>query len=326
MLPEGFAVGHVSDREGATGCTVVLAPPDATAAGEVRGGGPGTRESDLLSPAAGAREVQAVVFCGGSAYGLAAADGVMRWLEERDRGYRTRLGTLVPLVPAAVVFDLPLGEPGARPDAAAGAAACDAATATPEVGSVGAGTGCAVGKLLGPLGWTKGGVGLAAEDVEGCRVTALAAVNAMGDVVAEDGSVLAGVRAEALAEAGFDDPPVARSGAFVPTVGLLRAGLVPELSPREATTLVCVMTDARLSKLDAWLLARAASTGIARAVDPAHTAVDGDAAFVLAAGDRQADPLVLAAVVPHVVAAAIRDGVRQATALAGCPAVRDVRV
>jgi L-aminopeptidase/D-esterase-like protein len=323
MLPEGFAVGHVSDREGATGCTVVLAPPDAAAAGEVRGGGPGTRESDLLSPAAGAREVQAVAFCGGSAYGLAAADGVMAWLEARNRGYRTRLGTLVPLVPAAVVFDLPLGDLGVRPDAAAGAAACDAATETPEAGSVGAGTGCAVGKVLGPFGWTKGGVGLATEEVEGCRVTALAVVNAMGDVVAEDGSVLAGVRADGLEPAGVAaDAP--RSGPFLRTVDLLRAGAVPELSPREATTLACVMTDARLSKLDAWLLARAASTGIARAIDPAHTAVDGDAAFVLAAGDGQADPLVLAAVVPHVVAAAIRDGVRQATSLTGCPALRDL--
>jgi L-aminopeptidase/D-esterase-like protein len=323
MLPDGFAVGHLSDREGATGCTVVLAPPGATAAGEVRGGGPGTRESDLLSPAAGAREVQAVLFCGGSAYGLAAADGVMAWLEARGRGYRTRLGTLVPLVPAAVVFDLPLGDPGARPGPDAGAAACDAATATPALGSVGAGIGCAVGKLLGPLGWTKGGVGLATEEVECCRVTALAVVNAVGDVLAEDGSVLAGVRSEALEAAGVT-APAGRSGPFVPTVDLLRAGAVPDLSAREATTLACVMTDARLSKVDAWLLARAASTGIGRAVDPAHTAVDGDASFVLAAGERDPDPLVLAAVVPHVVAAAIRDAVRQATSLAGCPAISDL--
>jgi L-aminopeptidase/D-esterase-like protein len=325
-LPDGFAVGHWSDPDGGTGCTVVLAPDGATASGEVRGGGPGTRESDLLSPAAGAREVQAVLFTGGSAFGLAAADGVVRWLEERGRGYRTRLGTLVPLVPAAVVFDLPLGDPGARPGPAAGAAACDAAGPDPALGTAGAGTGCAVGKLLGPEGWTKGGIGLAAEDVAGCRLSALAVVNAFGDVLAEDGEVLAGVRGEALAAPGA--PPAAAAlagdaarGRFVRTTDLLRAGGVPDVGAREATTLVCVMTDARLDRVDAWLLARSASTGIARAVDPAHTAVDGDASFVLAAGVRDADPLVLAAIVPHVVAAAIRDGVRAATSLHGCPAI-----
>ena len=307
-LPAGFSVGHWTDADGGTGCTVILAPEGTIAAGEVRGGGPGTRESDLLSPAAGARDVQAVLFSGGSAYGLAAADGVVRWLAQRGRGYRTRTGMLVPLVPAAVVFDLPLGDPEALPGPEAGAAACEAAT-TGDVarGSVGAGTGCAVGKLLGPDGWTKGGVGVATEEIAGVTITALAVVNAFGDVLAEDGSILAGPR---------------RDGAFVATVDLLRAGddLPIELTAREATTLVCVMTDARLTKTDAWLLARAASTGIGRTVDPAHTAVDGDATYVLAAGDKQADPIILAALVTHVVAAAIRDGIRQATSLAGCPA------
>ena len=306
-LPDGFSVGHWTDTAGGTGCTVVLAPEGATAAGEVRGGGPGTRESDLLSPAAGAREVQAVLFTGGSAYGLAAADGVVRWLAGRERGYRTRTGILVPLVPAAVVFDLPLGDPAAVPGPEQGAAACDAATTDVTRGTVGAGTGCAVGKLLGPDGWTKGGVGLATEEIGGVRITALAVVNAFGDVLAEDGSILAGPR---------------RDGAFVATADILRegGGVPPELTAREATTLVCVMTDAKMTKTDAWLLARAASTGIGRTVDPAHTAVDGDATYVLAAGDREADPIVLAAIVTHVVAAAISDGVRQATARAGCPA------
>ncbi len=293
-LPAGFAVGHWTDLGAATGCTVVLAPPGAVASGEVRGGGPGTRETDLLSPASGAREVQAVVFTGGSAYGLAAADGVVRWLEARDRGYRTRLGLIVPLVPAAVVFDLPLGDPAVRPGPAEGAAACDAAGEDPARGTVGAGTGCAVGKLLGPGGWVKGGVGLASEDVHGARIAALAVVNAFGDVTAEDGGVLAGPR---------------HDGTMVRTVDLLRSGEVPEVGPREATTLVCVMTDARVDKTGAWLLARAASTGTARAVDPAHTSVDGDASYVLAA------------VVPHVVGAAIRDGVRSATTLHDCPSV-----
>ena len=305
-LPEGFSVGHWTDREAGTGCTVILAPDDATASGEVRGGGPGTRESDLLSPAAGARATQAVLFTGGSAFGLAAADGVVEWLEQRERGYRTRLGHLVPLVPAAVIFDLPLGDPKARPRPEHGAAACDAATAEPERGTVGAGTGAAVGKLLGPAGWTKGGVGLASARAGEATVAALSVVNAFGDVLAEDGTVLAGPR---------------RDGAFVPTVELLRSGDIPEITAREATTLVCVMTDAAMTKTDAWLLARAANTGIARAVDPAHTAVDGDAAFVMAAGDAEAHPLALAAIVPHVVADAVRDGVRSAGSLHGCPAI-----
>lgn len=305
-LPSGFRVGHWTDRDGATGCTVVLAPDDAVAAGEVRSGGPGTRESDLLSPAAGARATHAVLFTGGSAFGLSAADGVVTWLEERGRGYRTRLGHLVPLVPAAVIFDLPLGDPRARPRPEHGALACEAATDDPERGTVGAGTGAAVGKLLGPDGWTKGGVGLSSERAGEATVAALAVVNAFGDVLAEDGTVLAGPR---------------RDGAFVPTVELLRTGDIPEVTAREATTLVCVMTDAALTKTDAWLLARAANTGVARAVDPAHTAVDGDAAFVLAAGAAQAHPLALAGIVPHVVAAAIRDGVRSASSLHGCPAI-----
>jgi L-aminopeptidase/D-esterase-like protein len=290
-LPAGFTVGHWTDREGGTGCTVVLAPePGAVASGEVRGGGPGTRETDLLAPSSGARDVQAIAFCGGSAYGLAAADGVTRWLAERGRGYETRTGSIVPLVPAAVVFDLPFGRDDAWPDAAAGAAACDAATAQVERGSVGAGTGCAVGKVLGPEHWVKGGIGLATDVVQGVRITALAVVNALGDVLAEDGSILAGPGTTALLRE-MTEPP--------------------HIGAREATTLVCVMTDARLDKTEAWLMSRAASTGIGRAVDPAHTSSDGDAAFVLASGQQDApDPLVLAAVIPHVVAAAIRDGVR----------------
>ena len=307
QLPAGFAVGHHTNLRAGTGCTVVLAPLEgAVASGEVRGGGPGTRETDLLSPAAGTREVHAVLLTGGSAFGLAAADGVVRWLESYARGYRTRLGHLVPLVPAAVVFDLPLGDPNVRPGAVEGAAACTAASEVVARGTVGAGTGCAVGKLHGPAGWTKGGVGFASEDVHGCRLSVLAVVNAFGDVLAEDGSVLAGVRT---------------ADGFTRTADLLRAGEVPDVGPREATTLVCVMTDAKLSKVDAWLLARAANTGTARAVDPAHTSVDGDAAFVLAAGTAEADPLVLAAVLPDVVAAAIRDGVRSASSLHGCPAI-----
>lgn len=307
MLPRGFAVGHATDLARATGCTVVLAP-EAGAVGsvEVRGGGPGTRETDLLSPAAPSRPISAVVFSGGSARGLGVASEVAALLERRGTGHRTRLGHLVPLVPGAVVYDMALGE-DATPGPDAAREALDSATADPARGTVGAGTGCSVGKLLGPAHTTKGGVGIAAEDVRGCRVAALAVVNAIGEVVAEDGSVLAGPY---------------RDGRYHRSVDVLRAGPPPvELLERQATTLVCVMTDAALTKLDAWLLARSATTGCARAVDPTATQFDGDACFVLAAGDAPADPMTLQAVVPHVVAAAIRDAVRSATPLAGCESV-----
>src|SRR3989440_6010105 len=161
-LPDGIRIGHWSDFEGYTGCTVVLPPEGTVAAGEVRGGGPGTRESDLLSPAANAPGVQAVCFAGGSAYGLAAADGVVSWLDERGVGYSTPAG-IVPLVAGAIVYDLPLGDSKARPGAAAGRAACEAAGREVERGTVGAGTGASVGKVLGHDHWTKGGVGLAGD-------------------------------------------------------------------------------------------------------------------------------------------------------------------
>ncbi|MDP9401389.1 MAG: P1 family peptidase [Actinomycetota bacterium] len=306
LLPEGFAVGHWTEPRACTGCTVVLAPEGVVAAGEVRGGGPGTRESDLLSPATAARSVQAVLLTGGSAFGLAAADGVARWLVARGRGYLTRPGILVPLVPAAVVYDLPLGDPEVRPGPEEGAAACEAARGEVARGSVGAGTGCTVGKLLGPDGWTKGGVGAAVERVGDATVVALAVVNAFGDVLAEDGSVLAGPW---------------RDGGYVPSAQLLREGVVAGFGPREATTLACVITDARLDKVGAWLVARAGSAGVARAVDPAATGVDGDVVVCLASGRHEAEPLALQALAAHAVSAAIRDAVRSATGAPGCPSV-----
>lgn len=307
-LPDGFAGGHYTDLRGGTGCTVLLAPKGAVAAAEVRGGGPGTRESDLLSPAARAPGVQALLFTGGSAFGLAAADGAVTWLAERGIGYDTR-AAVVPLVSAAVVYDLPLGDPAARPGPDAGRAACAAAGPTLARGTVGAGTGCSVGKALLSEGWTKGGVGVASERLGGADVCAVAVVNAFGDVLAEDGSVLAGPW---------------RDGAYVRTVDLLREpGWAPLPSPRESTTLVAVLTDAELTKTEAWLVARACSAGTARAVDPAATQVDGDLAACLAGGRVRVEPLAVAALAAHVTSAAIRDAVRSATALHGCPAASD---
>jgi L-aminopeptidase/D-esterase-like protein len=306
-LPDGYAIGHWTDPAGLTGCTVILPPEGTVAAGEVRGGGPGTRESDLLSPAANARGVQAVMFAGGSAYGLAAADGVVSWLEERGRGHPTPAG-IVPLVAGAIVYDLMLGDSAARPGPDAGRAACDAAGRRPERGSVGAGTGCSVGKLLGPAGATKGGIGAAADGIGDATVAALAVVNPVGEVIAEDGSVLAGTW---------------RDGRYHRTIDLLKAGVLPPPGTRDATTLVCVMTDARLTKVEAWLVARAASAGVARAVEPSATAWDGDLVHCLASGSAEADPFAVSVLAADVAARAIRDGVRQARGTPDCPSAAD---
>lgn len=310
-LPDGVTVGHWTDREGWTGCTVVLAPEPSVAACEVRGGGPGTRESDLLSPASSTPGTQAILLTGGSAFGLAAADGVTACLAERGLGLRTR-AAIVPLVAAAVVYDLALGDPEARPDAAAGRAACTAASGGPvERGSVGAGAGCTVGKLLGPEGWTKGGLGFAGVEVaDGATVSALAVVNAFGEVVGKDGSVLAGVW---------------QDGGYRRVADLLREGVRPLPPWRESTTLVCVLTDAVLTKTQAWLVARAASAGVARAVEPSATSFDGDVAYCIATGRVESDPFAVSALAAEVTAEAIRDGVRQATGAPGCPSASERR-
>jgi L-aminopeptidase/D-esterase-like protein len=303
-LPRGITVGHHTDLQAWTGCTVVLLPEGSVAAAEVRGGGPGTRESELLTPAANAPGVHAILFTGGSAFGLGAADGVMDHLAARGIGYAIPGGP-VPLVFAAVVYDLVLGDGSVRPGAAAAAAACEVAGTDLQRGSVGVGTGCTVGKLRATDGWTKGGLGAATLTVGDATVTALAAVNAFGDVLAADGSIAAGVWT---------------GEGYTATTELLRRGERPRsIAAREATTLVCLLTDAKLDKREAWLVARAGSAGVARAVAPSATAADGDLVVCAATGEVAVDPFVLSAVAPEVIAAAIRDAVASATGAPGCP-------
>jgi L-aminopeptidase/D-esterase-like protein len=307
-LPDGVLVGHWTDREAWTGCTAILLPDGSVSSCEVRGGGAGTIGTEILSPASASVGAHAILLTGGSAFGLAAADGVSGWLEERGIGYHVA-SSVVPLVPGAVVFDLELGQGSVRPTAESGYAACEAAVAEAERGSVGAGTGCTVGKLLGGEHWTKGGLGVAAEVVDGAVVAAIAVVNPIGEVLAEDASVLAGVW---------------KDGAYRRTADLMRAD--SSLGRRrEATTLVCIATDARLSKTQAWLVARAAQAGMARAVAPIWTPSDGDTIFCVATNRVDAAPLVVTVVAAEVTAAAIRDGVRQATGAPGCPAAADRR-
>lgn len=296
-LPEGFACGHWTDADGRTGCTVLLAPPGAVGSGEVRGGGPGTRESDLLSPWTGTAGPQAVLLTGGSAFGLAAADGVVRFLGESGRGHPTPAAR-VPLVSAAVIYDLMVGSPTAFPDAAAGFAACAAAGRVVERGRVGAGTGATAGKLLGPEGFSPGGLGAASLRAGDATISAVAVANPVGDVVDADGTVLAGAR---------------REGGFAPAVSLIAEGALPPIqADRANTTLVCVCTDARLTKLEAFSVARAASAGLARAVSPSSTAFDGDMTFVLASGAVPADLLTVSVMAAEASSAAIRDAAVQA--------------
>ena len=316
-LPAGFTVGHWTDLEAVTGCTVVLPPEEgAVAAADVRGGGASTRELELLSPLANARAIHGVLLTGRSAFGLAAADGVVRWLEAQDRGYRT-FGGLVPLVPGAVVYDLLTGDPSRRPGPDEGWAACEAARDDPELGSVGAGTGVAVGKLFGRESAVKAGVGLAAQDLpHGPRLAALAVVNAFGDVIAEDGSVLAGTRGE--------------EGEFLHTEHLLRTRVYEPPSylrgpPSGNTTLICLMTDAELSKVDCGIVAKMAHAGMARAVNPVHSAVDGDVVFAMASCSAIAvDPLIVGVAAAGVTAEAIRDACRQAGSAGGIPSLSEL--
>ncbi|MGH2663175.1 MAG: P1 family peptidase [Actinomycetota bacterium] len=281
-LVTGIRVGHWSDQTAGTGCTVVLCPPGTVGSGEVRGGAPGTRETDLLRPGMLVQEVHAVLLTGGSAFGLAAADGVMRWLEERHVGFDVGV-TRVPIVPAAVLFDLGVGDASTRPGPQQGYAACEAATDVVAEGRVGAGTGATVAKLHGPHRAVPGGVGTAATTEAGVTMSALAAVNAVGEVVDDDGTVLAA----ALPGEKSAGPPW----------------------PGTSTTLVAVATDALLTRERAHLLAVAAHDGLARALKPAHTMWDGDTVFTLATGGTGAPQPVLERMAEEVTARAIRRAV-----------------
>jgi L-aminopeptidase/D-esterase-like protein len=305
-LPDGFLVGHWTDADALTGCTVVIPPAGARGGADVRGGGTGTQELEVLAPLANSEGPTAVLLTGGSAFGLAAADGVTRWLEERGAGRPTPLGP-IPLVSAAVVFDLTDG--GRRPGPEQGYAACEAATGgLPERGRIGAGAGTAVGKVLGRERATAGGVGYAAARVPGGEVVAaLAVANAAGDVIGAAGEVLGGPRGQ--------------EGELLRSAELIAEMSEPPywtLRPGESTTLVCICTDASLDKRGCGIVARMAAGGLARAVDPTFSPVDGDVVFCLASGEKPPAPpspevswtlMTLGTVAATVTAEAIRDAV-----------------
>lgn len=305
----GFRVGHAQTLDGLTGCTVILCPPETVGGVDQRGGAPGTRETDLLRPMHYVQYVNAVLLAGGSAYGLDAASGVMRYLEERRIGYDVQVG-VVPIVPAAIIFDLALGSAAVRPDAAMGYAACQAASDSPVTeGSVGAGTGARVGGLTGPDMACKAGIGCAAVNLgDGLQVAALMVVNPVGDVVDDDGTILAGSRM----------PPTGER--FAGAMRLLPALARMDTRPGSHTIIGVVATNAQLSKEEANKVAQMAHDGLARAVRPAHTMRDGDTLFALASGTAgPANVSVIGAFAAEVTTQAIRRGVRQAGSLGGLP-------
>jgi L-aminopeptidase/D-esterase-like protein len=271
----GVRVGHWTDARAATGCTVVLLPEGTVASAEVRGGAPATRELALLGPERTVERLDAVVLAGGSAFGLAAADGAMRWLEERGIGFPTGAGP-VPIVVALGVFDLLVGDGSVRPGPAEGYAACVAADAGEvALGRVGVGTGCTVAKWRGAEHRRPGGLGAAVASDGDVVVGAIVAVNAVGDLRVE---------------------------------GELRVPIPPEqgFAQGESTTIGAVVTNARLTKLDCLLVAQSGHDGMSRALDPAHTAGDGDALIAAATGAVDASPWVVRSLATHVVEAAIR--------------------
>ncbi|MBN1976042.1 MAG: P1 family peptidase [Anaerolineae bacterium] len=311
----GIRVGHATDLEGLTGCTVVLCEKGAVGGVDQRGGAPGTRETDLLRPLHLVQDVHAVLLAGGSAYGLAAADGVMRYLEERGVGFNARVAK-VPIVPAAILFDLDIGDPKARPDAGSGYAACRAAIDTPVAeGNVGAGTGATAGKILGPGRAMKTGLGSAAVELGGGLVVGtLVVANPLGDVVdPRTGEILAGARSLTS-----DEP--------ADTLAVMRS-LVGKAALKFAssnTVIGVVATNARLNKEQTNKVAQMAQDGVARAVRPAHTLFDGDTLFALSTGNKRADVNLVGAYAAEVVAEAVARAARAAAGVGGLPAWRDL--
>lgn len=303
----GFKVGHFTDQAGLTGCTVILCPPKTRASCEVRGNSPGSRELALLAPDKSMQEIHAVLLTGGSAFGLSAADGVMKWLQEHDIGYQTPW-VKVPLVPTAVVFDLNVGTHAVRPTPASGYEACRRATSgTVEEGSVGGGTGATVGKWKGMEYWMKGGVGTASRSVDGLIVATLAVVNAVGDIVDGNGVILAGAREKNGTFLGQKDP-----------VRVFARGKVLE---KVNTTLVVMATNAAFSKIDLFRICQRMHDGMARAVVPVHTSYDGDVSFALSSGQANADLDFVAELSAELTAEAIRRAVRIAKGVPGVPSL-----
>ncbi|MFZ3080853.1 MAG: P1 family peptidase [Bellilinea sp.] len=311
----GIKVGHDQDLNALTGCSVVLCESGAIAGVDQRGGAPGTRETDLLRPMHLVEKVHAVMLAGGSAFGLDAATGVMRYLEERKIGFDVRVAH-VPIVPAAILFDLEVGDSTVRPDAAMGYRACqNAASPMVSQGNVGAGTGAAVGNMFGVKRAMKGGIGTASLDLGGGVVIgALIAVNAYGDILDFATNRLI---------AGMLD----QDGALADTMATMKTFMgrkVLQFSSRHNTVIGVVATNAKLNKEQINKVAQTAHNGLAKTIRPAHTMFDGDTIFALSTNQRRTDVNIVAAFAPEVVARAILNAILAAEPAGGLPTARSL--
>ena len=315
----GLTVGHAQDDEALTGCTVVICRQGAVGGVDVRGSAPGTRETDLLNPLNLVEKVHGVMLAGGSAYGLDAAGGVMRYLEEQKIGFNTGAG-LVPIVPAAILFDLGIGRGDVRPDAAMGYRACEAASTTAVTeGNVGAGTGASVGKLFGAKQAMKSGLGSASIHIGGVIIVgALVAVNAFGDIIdPKSGEIVAGVRSADVGPLHIGAP-----GYFADTQELMKSLLgrtVLNFATKSNTVLAVVAVNADLTKSEANKMAQMAHDGLARTVRPAHTMLDGDTIFALATGGKKVDVSTAGAFAAQALSEAVLRAVRMAAPAGGLP-------
>jgi L-aminopeptidase/D-esterase-like protein len=315
----GIEVGHAQDNEALTGCTVILCRKGAVGGVDVRGSAPGTRETDLLNPVNLVEKVHAIVLAGGSAFGLDAAGGVMKYLEENNIGFNTG-AVKVPIVPAVILYDLNTGRSDVRPDSAMGySAAASASSDTPAEGNVGAGTGASVGKMFGASLATKSGVGTASVNIGGgVIVGALVAVNTWGDVVdPHTNEIIAGLRS------GKVGPMyIGGKGRFANTLEMIKKPVgrsVLGLSSRSNTVIGVVATNAKLSKTQATKVAQMAQDGIARTMRPAHSMFDGDTVFALSTGGRRADVTTVGAFAAEVMVEAILRSVKMADPAGGLP-------
>lgn len=312
---EGIRIGHATDEGGGTGCTAILCEKGAFAGVDVRGGGPASRETELLKPVNLVEQIHCVMLSGGSAYGLAAGDGAMAFLEEQGIGFDVGVG-VVPIVCGASLFDLVVGDPKARPDKAMGYEACKHAMegSVPEEGNAGAGTGASVGKYLGVDTMMKSGLGIYCVETGGVKVGAVVAVNALGDITdPETGEVLAGILTSDKSAIGstFDTMMEELAGGRNVFSG--------------NTTLGCIVTNGKLTKSQANKVASIAHNGFARTIRPVHTSFDGDTIFVMATGEAEVSPDALGALAAEVMAKAVCRAVLAAKPAYGLPAASDFR-
>ena len=319
----GLRVGNAQDDEALTGCTVILCEKGAVGGVDQRGGAPGTRETDLLKPVNAVEKVHAVLLAGGSAFGLDAASGVMRYLEEKGIGFNTGVAR-VPIVPAAILYDLAIGRADIRPDLEMGyRAAASASANAPAEGNAGAGTGATVGKIFGMAGAMKSGLGTASMEVGGgIIVGAIVAVNAFGDVVdPQTGKILVGARSTKLG-------PVQLGSAdyFANTLAVMKTLVgraILKLAMSRNTVIGVVATNAKFDKAQATKMAQMAQDGLARAIRPAHTMLDGDTIFAMATGQKKADVSIVGAYAAEVLAQAIVRAVKMAKPAGGLPAASE---